>query len=132
MHYALSLKSAVAFSFVGNIDEAVFYNQLSAYNGAMTNSGDKNSGVEGVSLKLDQLVSVQAIVFVLSAYKFGNLKYCESAYVTVKDSEKEIHSLNVGGMGFETTGSLMAIMFKHPGWFIFLCFVLFISLITIS
>lgn len=81
----------------------------------MTHSGDTNSGAEVVTLKLDELVGVRAIVFVLSAYKFGNLKYCESACVAVKDGGNEIHSVSIGGLRSETSGLLMVILFKHPG-----------------
>jgi len=108
--------SAVAFSSVGNLEEAVFYNQLSAHNGAMNHSGDLSSGGEVVTLKLDDLLGVAAIIFVLSAYKCGTLRDCESASVTVKDDiGNVIHSLMVGGLGGDSTGLLMAVVFKHPG-----------------
>ena len=110
--------SAVCFSSTGNLVDAAYYNQLSACNESLKHSGDSLKGEnndvdERISLDLDKVTGIAAIVFVLSAFSSGDLKYCESALLEIKQSGHSILSVSVGGPEIGSkSGLLLAMIFK--------------------
>lgn len=112
--------SAVLFDMTGGVRDAVFYNNLSALNGAVTHSGDCRRGErtgydEVISIDFDKLTSISVIVFVLSAYSGGVLKDCESAFCEVKQGETVVGTVNAGAVDTgDRTSLILAILFKHP------------------
>jgi len=75
--------SAVCFLETGNLQDAAFYNQLSACNGSVVHGGDLRGGnasgyAETVKVQTQNLGQVTVVALMLSAYSGGNLGACES------------------------------------------------------
>lgn len=78
--------SAVLFNQVGVIQDACFYNKMSAANGSVRHSGDNRSGEgagddEFIGIDLDSLSpDIKVIMFVVTAYtEGGSFKHVKTA-----------------------------------------------------
>lgn len=75
----------VALDTNGTIKEAVFYNQLQAFNGALVHSGDNHDGVgegfdELIQIDLEKIPpEIAHLVFVVSCYSKGDFSSVETA-----------------------------------------------------
>ena len=112
--------SAVCFDAVGAIVDAAYYNQLTACNYGVSHSGDERTGSkdgddETITLDLDKLDNISAIVFCLSAYSGGSLICCETAHVSIKSGDNLLHSIDASnGETGRMTGLLLAMIYRDP------------------
>ena len=87
--------SAVCFDNLGVVQDAVYYNQLTAFNGALKHSGDSKDGAgdgfdESIAFDVDKLpMNVHMIAIVVNAHDEGsNFTHVESATCTLQDFPK--------------------------------------------
>ena len=112
--------SAVLFSSLGTVIDAVYYNQLKSMNGNVLHSGDNKTGLqagydEKITINLDAIQGVSSIVFVLSAYSGGTFTDCESAFCEIKQNDTVLSNFSVGAYeSGKKTSLILAILFRHP------------------
>lgn len=112
--------SAVCFSSTGAVIDAAYFNNLSACNGGVVHSGDmKRAGGEGfneqITVNLDKLDGVRAVMLMLSAYSGGNLSRCESAFVQISAGSTVLACQTVAGRDTGwSTGLFLGLLFRHP------------------
>ena len=94
--------SCIMFDVTGSLTDAVYYNQLSVLDAAVTHSGDIKATANGsvkeiIHVDLDRIPNVNVLVFVLSAYEGGTLTDCESASANFKQNSNLLCSIVAGG-----------------------------------
>lgn len=112
--------SAVLFNSTGTLVDAVYYNQLSALNGAVMHSGDcKRGEKEGfdeiIKISLDDVKGVNVIVFTINAFSGGTLENCESAFCEIKIEDIVLATLSAScAQTGSSSALLMCALFRHP------------------
>ena len=124
--------SAVCFDNLGVVQDAVYYNQLTAFNGALTHSGDSTDGAgdgfdESIAFDVDKLPnSVHIIAIVVNAHDEGsNFTDVESANCTLQDfptstndeftkegKPRTIANISIGCKG-KNTGVVLCLLIRN-------------------
>ncbi len=123
--------SAVAFSHTASIKDAVFYNNLSALNGALKHSGDNRDGKKAgddelieVDLTGLTISEVAAVAFVVNCHTApGSFADVQTACVQVRNSSQEIMQLLPLSLEAAHSSTACTVCMIHtkatsPGWFL--------------
>ena len=112
--------TAVCFTSTGTVCDAAFYNNLQACHGGIVHSGDVkrngNSGLgEKITVNLDGIAGVSAVMLMLSAYSGGNFNQCESALIQISHNNTVLEARTASGPDTgSSTGLFLGLLFRHP------------------